>query len=688
MRGVLVDTIEAFIQMEADIGYRELIAVDCETTMLDQYSKEFEVVGFSIAGDQRTGYYIPINHIVRKGKEEEGVRNIDPGWAMNRLSKLLKGRKIAGAHFKFDKQAFAKYGADIGVLAYDVLLAASVDDTRGYRYGLKDLTKVRLEYKRPEFNSVVAKVKPKKQRRKKTEIDEDDATDEGGKKRSKKERSWFELLTPNEAVEYAAFDAVDVLRIKPIIDSSINRDNKLKDLLKLEVEVSKVLSEMESTGLLLDRVVVKALYDEAEDRELKAVSTMSSISGIDINPRSNKEMGDLLYHTWGIRHPTGKSYRKGQAPPRGWMDRKAMEDLLLIVRSSPKPTYNATPKDKVIEFLEAKIKFSKFGKFRSTYTLSLIDLCSDDGRLHTSFRQIISSGRLSSSSPNLQNIPRADDIDMSGLDVRSAFVPDPGYVFVKADYSGQEMRAIAGYSQDPTLVGIMTGATRDENGNEIDIHAYVGYKAFNVSYADIIKAKKKKERIEAGADEVMSEEDKRLVKIRQDSKPVNFGIAYGETEHGLAKTLKQSVEFSRQILDAWRTKAFPKAWEWLESIPKQALHNLEVRTAMGRRRKISPRSRGVDSRVLQNISRSWQNYPIQGLAADMMKHAMVRVYNRLKKQFGNNAKLALQIHDELVVLCKEEYAEACMKVLEEEMTTELMGIPFPVEGKICVNLSK
>ena len=592
MRCILVDTPEKYDEMEAKLGLCRLIGLDTETTMLDVWDDEFSIVGVSVAGDTQTGYYIPLGHKPPPGKEGAEVKNMPLTWTLDRLETFLAGRRTVGANHKFDIQVFMRYGRTMGTTVFDVLIAAAVWDSADVHATQDDIIGDRLGYKPISIKWLTRNVLPPGQ----------------SKKIKKRKRLGFEYLTPEEATPYAAADAVNCLRLHHWYAPRLRNDKALSRIFQLEMDLMPVLVAMESRGMCLDLDRLGEIDARVSRAVEEAEEKLRSISGNpDLNPRSAKEVGDIIYHQMGVPHPKGRTYKQDAKPPKGFMDKDTISDMSTAVLAAPRKNYGGWSKDDVAEFLSKYALCKKLQKVQSGYTQGLPRLVCSDGKLHTSFKQIVSSGRMSSAEPNLQNVTRADENETREFNIRSAFVPREGYVFVKADYSAQEMRIIAALSNDPTLKAIFTGDLRDEDGDTTDVHIYVGSLATGTPYMEIKRAIQKKK-----AGEELSERDLELIKIRQDAKPVNFGIAYGETEYGLANGLKCSVEKARDLLNTWKHKAFPVAARWLDD---QVIHlraNLYTQTAIGRRRRMSKYGLGLSEKQFQNLARAWQNHPIQG----------------------------------------------------------------------------
>ena len=677
MRCVLINTEADFIWMEAVLGTRRVISVDTETNMLDTFCNEFQMVGLSLAGDTQTGYYIPIAHRTPPDKEDiPQPKQLSPQWVTSRLNTFLRGRRVSGANHKFDSHVFDRYGTCMGVTVFDALLAAYVYDSRDCGMGLKDIVFTRLGYKAQEIDELCKEVKPK------------------SKKHPNKKRNGvgFEFLEPEVALSYAAADAVNVQRLHKWYAPRIKADEGLDKVMALEIEVAPIIKDMETCGVLLDEAKLRQFHDDLLIGEKKFEILLKQITGNpDINPKSGAQVGDLLYHQMGLRHPKGfPLYKQGSVPPKGWMDKDVIKDILSAIKRDQSTVYGDSriqqwTKEQVIDLLSSKILSGKLAKLRSTYTLNLLDLRGDDGRLHTDYKQLVETGRLASSSPNLMNLPRGDDKETKKYDIRSAFIADPGFVFVKADYAAQETRMLAALSGDPVMYDIFTGAKRDDEGDEIDTHIYVATMAFDAPYLDIKHAVQKKKR-----GEELTPRDKELIQYRQDAKPVTFGIAYGVTDIGLAEQLNNTRDFATGLISAWKNKAFVVAAQWLEYIPIYAKQNLYVLSYYGRKRRMSEGARYLPEWEFNSrIANQMKNAPIQSGSADMTKLAMIRIHNALEKEIGlYNARISGMVHDEVITLCREEYAEQVRVIMEREMQDTINGIPFPAEAVISKTQSK
>jgi len=683
MRYILVNTEEDFIKMESVLGRARVISLDTETNCLDVFWSEFQVVGISLAADTQTGYYIPLGHRAPpKIEDATPPKQLSTQWVMSRLGRFLKGRRVCGANHKFDAHVFDRYRTNMGTTTFDAILAAWVYDSRDCNMGLKEITFTRLGYKPTEISSLCESVKPKGKK----------GSGKKGKK-SKRDSIGFEFLDPELALPYAAADAVNVMRLHRWYAPRLQMDPGLSWVMDLEIALSPVVRRMEQCGMLLDKAKLRSFHDSLLEKEGLFIDLLQKVSdNKDINPRSSLQMGDLLYHQMKLPTPGGQRlFKRGIAPPKGWLDAGAIEEVLSKAKEANQdyfgdPRVKQWPKQQVIDLLSLKIKTSKIAKLRTTYTLNLVDLVSEDGRIHPEFKQLVETGRMSSGGGwNAMNLPRGDSKDTKGYDIRSAFIADEGYVFVKADYSAQELRVLAAMSNDPIMREIFTGTKKDEEGDEIDLHIYVASMAFETPYLDIKHAVQKKKR-----GEELTVRDKELIQFRQDAKPVSFGISYGITKTGLAEQLDKSEEFADFLITAWKTKAFPIAATWLDNVPTYAKTQMYATSYYGRKRRLSYAALNLPKWQFESrVANQLKNMPIQSTSADMTKMAMIKIDATLREELGDeSARMCSMVHDEIVVLCKEEYAEQVSKIMVKEMATEINGIPIPAEASISKTLSK
>lgn len=668
MRAVLVNTEGAWIEMLSRMHVSSWISFDTETTCLDPLYHDFKIVGFCLAVDGLTGYYVPINH--REPEQgtlfdmetlapKEPLVQLPEEMVIEGLKPLIETREIIGHGLKFDYQVAKRYGIKLNHIVYDTHAASHILDERGY-HNLKDITEKYLGYRPPGFEEIAGK----------------------SKKKDRRAPSNFDLVPLHKATVYGAHDAVGPVRLRELFRPHFLRSKKFFDLLQMEVKLIPEVAEMEGVGTNLDTDHLVKMHHELTEKANDQRAIIRKVARDDqLNPASGPQMVDLIYNKMNIKYP-GK--RKSDAGNKGLLERKTIEKLMVKIRTSNQATYGAKgvkprwAREEVLELFKAQRALSRIDKMAGTYTVNLIDLVSDDGRLHTLFNQHGTvSGRFSSEQPNFQNLSRNTDPDdpVYGYDVRRAFRADPGWVYILADYAAMEMRICAALSGCPELTKIITGERRDAHGNPIDIHLYTACAAFHLDYDEaalIIKDKNHPRYME-------------IKEKRQKAKPVNFGIIYGMTEFGLAAELGEPVQFARSIIQGYM-RAYPGVAQWMKNTETYLRANLYTETDMGRRRRISQAEvRYRDA--FESAYKACLNHQIQGTGADIVKVSLWKISQELKAH-GLRSRVAGQIHDEIIVHAPESEYEWVAKMMVEKMLFNLRGIWLPAEAEVKRTWSK
>jgi len=394
---------------------------------------------------------------------------------------------------------------------------------------------------------------------------------------------------------------------------------------EIELPLCPVLADMEHTGFLVDR---QALYDFGQSLTDRIGQLQASIwehAGGEFNIQSPKQLGEVLFER--LMLPAGKKTKTGWSTNVDVLDR--LRDKHPIV-------------GEVLEYRELT-------KLKSTYADGLLKCIDGDGRIRTTFQMTVTdTGRLSSREPNLQNIPVRREL---GAGIRRMFVAGPGNVLVDADYSQIELRLLAHISQDETMINAFLSGE--------DIHAVTASQVFGVPLAEVTHAQ------------------------RSAAKAVNFGIVYGQSGFSLAQDLGIPVKMGQAYIDTYLEK-YHGVREYMAAAIAQGKEQGYVSTLFGRRRAL-PELKSSNFNLRAFGERVARNMPIQGTAADVMKLAMIRVFDRLKKELPE-AKLLLQVHDELIVECPEMQADAAARILKEEMENVVSySVPLVAETGIGRN---
>ena len=392
-----------------------------------------------------------------------------------------------------------------------------------------------------------------------------------------------------------------------------------------ELPLCRVLAEMELTGCRVDAKALAAFGESLSQRITAMEKTIYDMAGETFNINSPKQLGQILFEKLGLPH--------GKKTKTGW---STNADVLEGLR------YEAP-------IVAAVLEYRQYTKLKSTYADGLLKAIDPDGRVRTSFQMTVTAtGRLSSTEPNLQNIPTRTDL---GSEIRRMFVPKEGCVLVDADYSQIELRLLAHIAGDEAMQKAFTSGQ--------DIHTATAAQVFHVEPKDVTP------------------------EMRRSAKAVNFGIVYGISAFSLSQDIGVSVAEAKAYMEAY-FETFPDVRVYMRSVVETAKETGYVETIFKRRRDL-PEIRSSKFNLRSFGERVALNMPIQGTAADVMKLAMVAVWKRLKAE-GLQAKLVLQVHDELIVECPEEEAQKVAALLEEEMEqVDTLSVPLTAEAHYGLN---
>ncbi len=430
----------------------------------------------------------------------------------------------------------------------------------------------------------------------------------------------FDQVPLDRATTYSAEDADITLRLAHLLYDRLMASGMEKLFFDLEMPLVDVLASMEYEGILIDTSVLTGMSKMLDDRLADLRTRIREAAGKDFNFDSPKQLAKVLFEDLGLK--VIKKTRTG--PSTDITVLEALSDL------HPVPALI--------------VEYRQLTKLKNTYVDALTEQVNKrTGRVHTSFNQTIAAtGRLSSSDPNLQNIPIKTDI---GREIRRAFVAAPGHVLITADYSQIELRVLAHYCGEPALI--------EAFANNRDVHRVVAAEIFKVPEAEV------------------------KPEMRSIAKTVNFGIIYGQTGFGLSKVLKIPQTQANEFIDSYR-KRFPKIEEFTRTCVRDATMQGYVTTILGRRRLI-PDIQSPNQAQRQFGQRAALNSVIQGSAADLIKLAMVNVQRRIQRE-NHPSKMLLQIHDELVLECPAEKAESEAAMVRHEMETAMkLHVPLKVD---------
>jgi DNA polymerase-1 len=591
----LIDTPEKFAAFLAELSRQERFSFDTETTSTSP--TQADIVGYSFSWLPGQGYYVPV-------RGPEGEAKLDPATVLETLRPILENPTIGklGQNLKYDMLVLRRAGVELRGLAFDTMVASYLIDAGERNHNLDELALRYLNHTTIKITELIGTGKDQKR------MDE----------------------APIAAVsDYAAEDAEVVWRLWPMLEKEL-KDANLEPLFeKVELPLIDVLVEMEHNGIKIDVDRLADLSRQYQERLTKLEAEIYELAGRPFNIDSPKQLQQVLFVEQKLP-VVSKTKTKGEPST----DVSVLEELAL---------QHALPA-KIIEYRQ-------YAKLKGTYVDALPKMVNPrTGRVHASFQQAVAAtGRLSSSDPNLQNIPIRSE---SGREIRSAFLAGhSGWQLLAADYSQIELRVLAHYSEDETLCQAFAA---DE-----DIHTLVASQVYGVPQAEVTSA------------------------MRRAAKTVNFGIIYGQSPFGLAKVLGIEQSQAAEFINAY-FKRYPGVERFLSSVLEDCLRKGYVSTILGRRRAIHGVRPGAGRQ--RNLSeRTAINTVIQGSAADLIKLAMIGVFNRLRRE-GLAARLLLQIHDELVFeVPPDEVALLAQLVAEEMAGVMALRVPLKVDVKTGYN---
>ena len=567
----------------------DTVAIDTETTGLDYIDSE--LVGISISFNAGEGFYIPIKH------NDESITQLPLEDVINELKPLLENseKKIIGQNIKFDKNILMKYGLKIASIKNDTMMMSYVLDASATRHNLDALASYYLGYKTSTYEDVAGK---------------------GAKQIS------FDDVPIDIATNYAAEDADITLRLYEELSpklKNIESLNKLNE--EIEIPLIEVLSDMERNGAILNAKVLNAQSKDLEERIIRLENKAYKLAGEEFNLGSTKQLREIFFDKL--------NYRVIKKTPGGQpsTDEKVLAELA-----------------EEYELPKVLLEHRTLSKLKSTYTDKLPNQISSlSGKVHTSFHQAVTTtGRLSSSDPNLQNIPiRTED----GRRIRQAFEPSNGNKFISADYSQIELRVMAHLSKDP---GLLSAFQEGE-----DVHSKTASEVFNVDIEDVTSD------------------------LRRNAKAINFGLIYGISAFGLGKQLGITRNLAAEYMAMYFEK-YPGVKQYMESTKESASQNGYVETLFGRRLYLKEINANNALRR-QASERAAINAPVQGTAADIMKIAMIRMYQALEKE-KSEARIILQVHDELILDTPEKEIDRVIELTTEAMKeATLLDVPLEID---------
>ncbi len=567
----LVDNQEEMTKIRDFFLTTKNLSFDTETTSTNTI--DAELVGLSFAAEAHKAFYVPVP--ADRVEAQKVVEIFRPVYENESIQKV-------GQNIKYDMEVLRNYGIDLKGKLFDTMIAHYLIQPE-LRHNMDYLAEVYLGYQTIHIDELIG---PK----------------------GKGQRSMRDL-TPEQVYEYACEDADITLQLKNVLEPKLEEVGAKELFWQIEMPLVPVLAEMEMNGVRIDTQSLSETSAQLTQRALDIEKHIFELAGEPFNIASPKQVGDILFGKLRIVEKPKKT-KTGQFV--------TSEDVLQLLRNKH-------------EIVDEILKFRGLKKLLGTYVDALPKLINPrTGHIHTSFNQTVAAtGRLSSSDPNLQNIPvRGED----GKEIRRAFIPDDGCLFLSADYSQIELRVMAHLSGDEHMIA----AFREGR----DIHAATAAKVYKESIENVSRDQRTK------------------------AKRANFGIIYGISVFGLSERLNISRDEAKQLIDGYFA-TFPRVHEYMEEAKQQARQQGYAETLFHRRRYLPDINSG-NATVRGLAERNAINAPIQGTAADIIKVAMIRIFERFRRE-GIRSKMILQVHDELNFSVLPEEKELVERIVVEEM---------------------
>ena len=550
---------------------KQILSLDTETT--STHAIDAELVGLSFATEENKAFYVTI-----PTEREQALKFVEIFKPVYENENILK----IGQNIKYDMEVLANYGVELKGKLFDTMIAHYLIQPE-LHHNMDYLAETLLNYQTVHIEELIG---PK----------------------GKNQKSMREV-DPKLVCEYAAEDADVTLKLYNVLQPQLKENNLESLFWDIEMPLVPVLADMEMNGVLLDTKALKETSDIFNKRMNEYEQKIYEQAGEKFNISSPKQVGEILFGKMKIMEKPKKT-KTGQYV--------TSEEVLQTLKS----------KAPIVEDI---LNYRGMKKLLSTYVDSLPTLINPrTGHIHTSFNQALTAtGRLSSSDPNLQNIPvRTDD----GKEIRKCFIPEPGCKFFSADYSQIELRIMAHLSGDENMIEAFRSG--------FDIHKATAAKIWKEQMENVTDSQRKK------------------------AKQANFGIIYGITTYGLAQRMEIPNGEAKEIIEGYFA-TFPKVKEYMEKAKELARQKGYAETIFGRRRYL-PDINSANGTVRGFAERNAINAPIQGSEADVIKVAMVKIWNRFKKE-NIRSKMILQVHDELNFSVYPEEAEKVEKIVMEEM---------------------
>ncbi len=591
------DSLDALVET---LNHAKHIVWDVETTGIDQMSAE--LVGIALAVDEETGYYVPVGHRDSLGEQ------IEIGFVLDALEAPLTNPDIPKyAHNAvYDLVVMQRYGIDVSPVGFDSMLAEWVRDPISKFLGLKNFARQELDIHMTDIEELIGKGKNQKT---------------------------MAQVSISHAAKYAAADGVVTLKAVKFLEAELDKIEASKLFHEIDMPMIPIIADMQSNGVVLDTDYLAEMSTRLDKMIAELETEIYDLSGQPgFNINSPKQLSEILFDEDKLNLPKEGISKTSQ----GFSTAQATLDELRDAH----PIIN-----KISEYRE-------LSKLKGTYVDALPELVNPKtGRVHTSYNQTgTSTGRFSSSNPNLQNIPIRTEL---GREVRRSFIAPEGHKLLAVDYSQIELRIMAHISEDATLMQAFAEGQ--------DIHRATAAAVFDIA-----------------PDDVSYEQ-------RSFAKRVNFGLMYGMGSYRLARESDLTLAEANQFIDTY-FKRIPGVKKYIDSTERQAIEQGYVETLLGRKRYFRHLQDGKTSgQRVRGELRAAINMPIQGSAADILKIAMIQLHEKLN-QSSLSAKMILQVHDELVLEVPDKEIEATTELVVETMQNAYqLNVPLVANADVGQN---
>jgi DNA polymerase-1 len=585
----LVTDQDSFLGLLEEIRKAALVSIDLETT--SPYPMWAKLVGISLSHTSHQSFYIPVGH-----RDAEATSQLPLGWVLEQLKPLLENEQIrkVGQNIKYEWIVLKRYGIDLRGIRCDTMLASYVLNPTKHNHNLGEVAREVLDRNVTEYKEVVGT---------------------GGKAVT------FDQVGLEQARDYSCEDADVTLQLSHLLLPKLEKEGFQELYEKVEIPLVVVLGKMEMNGVKIAVDLLKEFSKELEGQLQQKMERIYLLADEEFNINSPQQLGRVLFEK--LKLPVVKKTKTGYST-----------DVEVLTKLSLQH-----------ELPQEILGYRNLTKLKSTYVDALPKLIHPEtGRVHTSYNQTVTAtGRLSSSDPNLQNIPvRAEE----GNRIRQAFIPEKGWRIASADYSQIELRILAHLSRDEALVEAFQ---KDE-----DVHARTASEIFGVSL-----------------DQVMPP-------MRREAKVINFGIIYGMSAYGLSQQLGVDPKVAQAYIDEYFRK-YTGVHRYIERSLEEARQVGYVTTLLQRRRYL-PDIHSRDTFIRQAAERMAVNTPLQGTAADIIKVAMIRIQKRIEEgQYST--RMVMQVHDELVFEIPEKELSTVVPLVKNEMEA-VVGLSVPLKVSV------